>query len=30
MPACYSGVGFDGELSSEGDVRAIGLGELYR
>jgi hypothetical protein len=28
--ACYSGVGFDGELSSEGDVRAVGLGELYR
>ncbi|GGP00678.1 ATP-binding protein [Nonomuraea glycinis] len=27
--ACYSGVGFDGELGSEGDVRAVGLGELY-
>ncbi|MGN9785646.1 AAA family ATPase [Nonomuraea sp. ZG12] len=25
----YSGVGFDGELSSEPDVRAIGLAELY-
>jgi len=27
--ACYSGVGFDGELRAEGDVRAIGLGEMY-
>ncbi|WP_327106409.1 hypothetical protein [Nonomuraea glycinis] len=27
--ACYSGVGFDGALDSEEDVRAVGLGELY-
>ncbi|MGW0807018.1 AAA family ATPase [Nonomuraea sp. NPDC002799] len=27
--ACYSGVGFDSALGGEGDVREVGLGELY-
>ncbi|UBU11970.1 AAA family ATPase [Nonomuraea gerenzanensis] len=26
---CYSGVGFDGSLAREGDVRAVGLAQLY-
>ncbi|WP_379519750.1 AAA family ATPase [Nonomuraea insulae] len=29
MLACYGGAGFDGALSGERDVRAIGLDELY-